>query len=50
MRFDDVPPWECYFCGAPATENLCWECARHHTRQEIAAKKLIASILKGNQK
>ena len=41
----------CYFCSGDVIEGrtLCRTCALHHTEQEVAAKRLIASILRQNR-
>ena len=41
-----MTPDECYFCSAPAVEYLCADCERTHTREDVAAKRLIASIVR----
>ena len=41
----------CYFCSGDVIEGrtLCRECSKVHTEQEVAAKRLIASVLRQNR-
>lgn len=39
-------PDRCYFCDEPATDYLCRVCSEYHTHNEVAAKRLMAAILR----